>query len=202
MGRSGSHEHFIDEEQERGTTTSLQTFHEIGPSETPNEKANMYTMSTDVTPESVMLDSASFSGGGRARTKYALHLISYLQERKGGEVKDEPKTSIETPQIVEPILSQNRFPLILTNTNMNVMAETNLTIPKTPVRKRDEESVVKPAEINITGASICSSALFLASGYAEKRGGPNNNSKHSIPPYSARSSTPHQLQVYASYPFS
>lgn len=117
-------------------------------------------------------------------------------------MKDEPKTSIETPQIVQPILSQNRFPLILTNTNMNVMAETNLTTPKIPVRKSDEESVVKPAEIKITGASICSLASFLASEYAEKRERTNNNSKHSIPPYSAQSSTQHQLQVYALYPFS
>jgi hypothetical protein len=37
---------------------------------------------------------------------------------------------------------------------MNAVAEANLTTPKIPVRKRDEDTEVNPADMKITGASI------------------------------------------------
>lgn len=61
---------------------------------------------------------------------------------------------MEIPQMAEPSLSQKRFPFILTKTNMNAMAETSFTMPKMPVRKREEDTDVKPADMNITGASV------------------------------------------------
>ena len=54
----------------------------------------------------------------------------------------------------EPSLSQKRFVFVLTKTNMNAMAETSFTTPKMPVKKREEETDVKPADMKITGASI------------------------------------------------
>ena len=50
-------------------------------------------------------------------------------------------------------MSQNLLPLILTKTNMNAIADSNLTTPNTPVKKRLEETEVKPADMKITGAS-------------------------------------------------
>ena len=61
--------------------------------------------------------------------------------------------SIQIPQSDEPSSSQNLFPRILTKTNMNAIAERSLTTPNTPVKKRDEETEVKPADMKITGAS-------------------------------------------------
>lgn len=61
--------------------------------------------------------------------------------------------SIQAPQSDEPSRSQNLFPLILTKTNINAIAERSLTTPNTPVKKRDEETEVKPADMKITGAS-------------------------------------------------
>lgn len=57
------------------------------------------------------------------------------------------------PHSADPSRSQNLFPFMRTKTNMNAMAENNLTRPKTPVRNSEAETVVKPADINITGAS-------------------------------------------------
>jgi hypothetical protein len=37
---------------------------------------------------------------------------------------------------------------------MNAAAETNLMTPKIPVRNRDEDTEVNPADMKITGASI------------------------------------------------
>jgi len=37
--------------------------------------------------------------------------------------------------------------------NMNAMAERSFTMPKMPVKKREEDTDVKPADMNITGAS-------------------------------------------------
>jgi hypothetical protein len=65
-----------------------------------------------------------------------------------------PKMSIDIPQTKEPNLSQKRFPLIWTNKNMKAIAEINLTTPKIPVRNKDEETEVNPADIKITGASV------------------------------------------------
>lgn len=61
--------------------------------------------------------------------------------------------SMETPHTAEPSLSQKRLPFILTKMNMNAIAETSFTTPKMPVRKREEETDVKPADMKITGAS-------------------------------------------------
>jgi hypothetical protein len=36
---------------------------------------------------------------------------------------------------------------------MNAIADKSLTTPNTPVKKRDEETEVKPADMKITGAS-------------------------------------------------
>ena len=64
-----------------------------------------------------------------------------------------PRMIIQTPQRDEPSRSQNLFPLILTKTNINAIAERSLTTPNTPVKKRDDETEVKPADMKITGAS-------------------------------------------------
>ena len=61
--------------------------------------------------------------------------------------------SMQTPQSDEPSRSQNLFPLILTKTNINARADRSLTTPNTPVKKRDEETEVNPADMKITGAS-------------------------------------------------
>lgn len=61
---------------------------------------------------------------------------------------------MDIPQTREPNLSQKRFPLILTNINIKAIAEINLTTPKMPVKKSEEDTEVKPADIKITGASI------------------------------------------------
>jgi hypothetical protein len=50
--------------------TSLQTFHEIGPKDTPKKKAKIYTIKTETTPPMESFASNSF-GGGSTRTKYA-----------------------------------------------------------------------------------------------------------------------------------
>lgn len=59
-----------------------------------------------------------------------------------------------TPQSTLPKSNQNLFPLTFTKTNMKAIAESNLTTPKTPVRKSEEETDLNPAEIKITGASF------------------------------------------------
>jgi hypothetical protein len=61
---------------------------------------------------------------------------------------------MEMPQIAEPSLSQKRLVLVFTKMNMKAIAETSLTMPKMPVRKREEETDVKPADMKITGASV------------------------------------------------
>jgi hypothetical protein len=61
---------------------------------------------------------------------------------------------MQIPQRDEPKSNQNRFPRIRTKINMNPMAEKSLTKPKMPVRKRDAETVVNPADMKITGASV------------------------------------------------
>jgi hypothetical protein len=57
------------------------------------------------------------------------------------------------PQTRLPSLSQNLLPRRRTNRNMKDTAETSFTRPKIPVRKREEETDVKPADMKITGAS-------------------------------------------------
>jgi hypothetical protein len=64
-----------------------------------------------------------------------------------------PSTNIEIPQADEPSRSQKRFPLMCTNININAIAERSLTTPKIPVRKRDDETEVNPADMKMTGAS-------------------------------------------------
>ena len=61
--------------------------------------------------------------------------------------------AIATPQIMQPSRSQNRLPRYFTKINMNAIAVRTFTIPKIPVRKRDEETDVKPADTKIVGAS-------------------------------------------------
>jgi hypothetical protein len=51
--------------------TSLQTFHEIGPKDTPKKKAKIYTIKTEITPLIESFASSSSFGGGSIRTKYA-----------------------------------------------------------------------------------------------------------------------------------
>jgi hypothetical protein len=121
-------------DRKEGYRTSLHTFQDIGPSDTENEKAKTYTVNTEITPPAVIFASPSWLAGGILLTKYA-------------------KMSMQTPQSEEPSRSQNLFPLILTKTNMNAIADRSLTTPNTPVKKRDEETEVKPADMKITGAS-------------------------------------------------
>lgn len=52
-----------------------------------------------------------------------------------------------------PSFNQNRLPRMRTKTNINAVAETNLTRPKRPVKNNDDETDVKPADIKMTGAS-------------------------------------------------
>ena len=61
--------------------------------------------------------------------------------------------NMQIAQALEPRFSQNRFPLNLTQRNMNATAEKNLTKPKMPARRRDEETEVKPADWKMMGAS-------------------------------------------------
>lgn len=114
-------------------------------------------MSTEMMPPSVRSASWSLDGGGRMRTKYAnVQLISggFGGEGEGGlDRGNKPRTTIEKAHNAEPSFNQNLFPFILTKTNMNAMAESSFTIPKIPVRKRDDETDVKPADMKITGAS-------------------------------------------------
>lgn len=63
------------------------------------------------------------------------------------------RMAIEMPQMMQPSRSQKRLPRNLTKTNMNAVAVRTLTMPKMPVRKRDEETDVKPAETKMVGAS-------------------------------------------------
>ncbi len=75
--------------------------------------------------------------------------------------------SIETAQSDDPKSSQKRFPLIRTKMNMKATAETSFTTPKIPVRNNDDETVVKPADMNMTGASkillaLCSRFISIA----------------------------------------
>jgi hypothetical protein len=121
-------------DKRKGCQTSLHTFQDIGPSDTENEKAKTYTVNTEITPPAVSFASPSWLAGGILLTKYA-------------------KMSIQTPQSDEPSRSQNLFPLILTKTNINAIADRSLTTPNTPVKKRDEETEVNPADMKITGAS-------------------------------------------------
>jgi hypothetical protein len=51
--------------------------------------------------------------------------------------------------------------------NMKATAETSFTTPKIPVRNNDDETVVKPADMNMTGASkillaLCSRFISIA----------------------------------------
>lgn len=69
-------------------------------------------------------------------------------------MKSIPNTNIDMPQTKEPSFNQNRLPRILTKTNMNAVAETSFTRPNSPVRKRDDETDVNPADMKITGASV------------------------------------------------
>lgn len=48
--------------------TSLQTFHDIGPNETPKEKAKVYTIKTDIIPLMLSSASSNLSGRGSIRT--------------------------------------------------------------------------------------------------------------------------------------
>ena len=61
---------------------------------------------------------------------------------------------MDIPHTAEPHLSQKRLEKVLTKMNMNAIAERSFTIPKIPVRKREEETDAKPADMNITGASM------------------------------------------------
>lgn len=65
-----------------------------------------------------------------------------------------PKMNMLAPHSADPSNSQNLFPFMRTKTNMNAIAENNLTKPKTPVKKSEAETVVKPADMKITGASV------------------------------------------------
>lgn len=51
---------------------------------------------------------------------------------------------------------------------MNAMAERSLTTPNTPVKKRDDETEVKPADMNITGASEILTLATSPPGYQFK----------------------------------
>ena len=101
----------------------------------------MYTIATLMTPpgpaERLALLSWAWLGssgeGGMVRTKWA-------------------RTSIEKPQTPEPSFSQNRFPRSRTKMNMKERAERTLMMPKIPVRKREDETEVKPADMKMTGA--------------------------------------------------
>ena len=55
---------------------------------------------------------------------------------------------------MDPSLSQKRLPRKWTKKNMNDRAESNLTMPKMPVRKREEDTDVKPEDMKIVGASV------------------------------------------------
>jgi hypothetical protein len=45
---------------------------------------------------------------------------------------------------------------------MKAVAETTLTTPKTPVRNREDETEVNPADMKMTGASISQLYLVIA----------------------------------------
>jgi len=66
-----------------------------------------------------------------------------------------PSINMDTPQMADPSFSQKRFPRMRTKTNMKVVAETSFTIPNSPVKNREDDTVVKPADMNMTGASAC-----------------------------------------------
>jgi len=100
-----------------------------------------------------------------------------------------PNINIEAAHRADPSKSQNLFPFIFTNTNINAIAERSFTTPNTPVKKRDEETEVNPADMKITGASAPPKSVFNTL----KLAGSNtyNSSTHSNPPYSEQSSTLH-----------
>ena len=113
----------------------------------------------------------------------------------------EPRMSIVAPQSADPINSQNRFPFILTKTNMNAKAESSLTTPKTPVKNRLDETDVNPADMNITGASVPPNQCRVKYKSKDEKGSQtHNNSRHSTPPYSAQSSTPPPPATSPLYP--
>ena len=60
-------------------------------------------------------------------------------------------TSIEAPHTLVPSINQKRLPLMKTNLKVKARAETSLTRPKIPARKRDAETEVKPEDMKITG---------------------------------------------------
>jgi hypothetical protein len=64
------------------------------------------------------------------------------------------RISMDIPQIADPSLSQNLLLRRWTKMNMKDKAEANLTIPKIPVRKRDDETEVKPEDMKMVGASM------------------------------------------------
>ena len=67
---------------------------------------------------------------------------------------------IEMPQIVEPSLSQKRLPNQFTNKNIKDNAEASLTRPNKPVRRRQDETDVNPADGKIVGASkVCQAGV-------------------------------------------
>lgn len=61
----------------------------------------------------------------------------------------------------EPSMSQNLFPLIRMKMNMKAIADKSFTTPKTPVKKRDEDTDVNPADMKMTGASVTSCQRIL-----------------------------------------
>jgi len=63
-----------------------------------------------------------------------------------------PRISMDMPQAVEPNFSQNRLPLMRTKRNMKDTEEATLMTPKMPVKKSEDETEVKPADMNIIGA--------------------------------------------------
>lgn len=72
-----------------------------------------------------------------------------------------PRTSMDTAQTPDPSLSQNRLSLLLMHRNMNARADASLTSPKMPVRNKEEDTEVKPADWKIMGESTTLSAMQL-----------------------------------------
>ena len=112
---------------------------------------------------------------------------------------DEPRTSIETAHRPEPNISQNRLPCIRIKTNMKAMADKSFTTPKIPVKKRDEDTDVNPADMKMTGASVTRFSNISNSSKATKT---YNNSVRSVPPYFERSSIQFLLPTFVSHSFS